>query len=182
MFLTVFFEVILLAILIGGSYYGYNKGFFVLAIRPAKAVLRVGAAFCFCVPLGEAVILPLVAPLLYGRLPSGITSYVAGIISAGVAFLVILVLSGVLLSVLFSVLNYCASSGLIGRVNSLFGLIFAGIISVVTACFFVIIADIAMSLEPAQDSRLVKEFSGGPLYSFFSSISSLDYTYPFYDF
>ena len=174
MFLTVFVEVILLAILIGGSYYGYNKGFFSLAIKPARTVLRIGVAFCFCVPLGDAVFLPIIADLLKGRLPSEILSTVASLISVGVAFLVILVVSGILLSVLFSVLNYCATEGLIGRVNSLFGLVFAGFVSIVLAWLFVAIADTAMTLEAMQHSRLVHEFSGGPLYNFFSSISRLD--------
>lgn len=171
MFLTVFVEVILLSILIGGSYYGYCKGFFCLAVKPARAVLRIGAAFCFCVPLGDAIITPIISELLYGRLPSKAVSAIAGILSVGAAFLLILVLSGVLLSILFSILNYCVEAGVIGRVNRLFGLVFAGAISVLSAWLFVALTDAAMALEPVRDSRLVQEFSAGPLYRFFYSIS-----------
>lgn len=64
MLLNLFFDVILVLILVLGSYFGYTRGFFRMVARPMRIVLCFGLAFAFCRPLGESLIAPLIeAPI-----------------------------------------------------------------------------------------------------------------------
>ena len=60
MFLKISLEIILLAILIGGAYYGIRLGFIRIAAKPIKFVLGLVFAFSLCGPVGTTIIAPLI--------------------------------------------------------------------------------------------------------------------------
>lgn len=60
MFLKVFTDLILVFILIGGSYYGYKRGLIMLLARPLRPYLSLLVAFNYCRPLGSFAITPII--------------------------------------------------------------------------------------------------------------------------
>lgn len=64
MFLKILFEILLLAILVGGSYYGIRMGFFRIAAKPIKFVLGLVFAFSLSSAVGTHIIAPVIqAPI-----------------------------------------------------------------------------------------------------------------------
>lgn len=64
MLLNLVFDVILILLLVLGSYFGYTRGFFRMVARPMRLVLCFGISIAFCRPLGESLIAPLIeAPI-----------------------------------------------------------------------------------------------------------------------
>lgn len=61
-------EIILLAVIVGGSYYGVRMGFFKLAAEPVKLVLGFIFAVGLCGVIGDAIIAPLIQ--------SSVTNYI----------------------------------------------------------------------------------------------------------
>lgn len=173
MFLKLFVEIILLTIIFGGSYYGYKKGFFALAVKPVKALLRLGTSVFFCVPLGELLISPIISPIIKKKIPVFLSTYIENVVSAGISFLIILVCSGFIFSLVSSLLDSCVSVGILGRINALFGLAFAAVCSIILAWIFVALTDIALALDFFADSRFVMEFDGGLFYKILKYTSPL---------
>ena len=64
MFLNVLLDVILILILVGGSYYGYTRGLFRILARPMRFILCLLLSLSLCRVVGEAIIAPLIeAPI-----------------------------------------------------------------------------------------------------------------------
>ena len=64
MLLNLLFDVILILILVLGSYFGYTRGFFRMVARPMRLVLCLCLSIAFCRPIGESIIAPLIeAPI-----------------------------------------------------------------------------------------------------------------------
>ncbi len=64
MFLKILFEIILIGLLVGGSYYGYKMGFFNIAAKPIKIILGIAFALSLCNVIGTYVIAPMIqAPI-----------------------------------------------------------------------------------------------------------------------
>lgn len=64
MLLNVLFEILLLAILIGGSYYGIKMGFIKIAAKPIKFIFALAVAFSLCKAVGTYIIAPIIqAPI-----------------------------------------------------------------------------------------------------------------------
>ena len=59
MLLNVLFEILLLAILIGGSYYGIKMGFIKIAAKPIKFIFALAVAFSLCKAVGTYIIAPI---------------------------------------------------------------------------------------------------------------------------
>ncbi|MBE6532474.1 MAG: hypothetical protein E7676_03065 [Ruminococcaceae bacterium] len=79
MFLQITFEILLLVILIGGSYYGIRLGFIRIAARPIKFILGLVFAFSLCRTLGTEIIAPIIQ--------SPITNYIKDYMYANCASL-----------------------------------------------------------------------------------------------
>ena len=60
MFLNLLIDLILVLILVIGSYYGYTRGLFRMLARPMRFALCLAVAFWLCRPIGEAIISPLI--------------------------------------------------------------------------------------------------------------------------
>lgn len=60
MILNVFLDLIIVLILVIGSYFGYTRGFFRMVTRPMRLILCVSLSLAFCRAVGESLILPLI--------------------------------------------------------------------------------------------------------------------------
>ncbi len=64
MLLNLVFDVILILLLVLGSYFGYTRGFFRMVARPMRLVLCFGISIALCRPFGESLVAPLIeAPI-----------------------------------------------------------------------------------------------------------------------
>ncbi len=171
MFLTVFVEVALLAIIIGGATYGYRKGFFALVVKPVKLAVRFGASLLLSIPLGNAVIISFISPMLSRKFSGDFADIVISIASIALACLIIYFFSGIALSTLTSVIDSCIKLGLIGKINGIVGFAIMLLISIMCSWIFVSLSDHIFSLDVFSDSRLVAEFEGGLLYEIIKKTS-----------
>ena len=60
MFLKIFLEIILIGIIVGGSYYGLSTGFFKLAAKPLKIAASLSFSALLCKVIGKFVIAPII--------------------------------------------------------------------------------------------------------------------------
>ncbi len=64
MFLKITLEILLLLVIIGGFYYGLERGFIRIAAKPIKILLCFVLAFSFCKSIGTNIVAPLIqAPI-----------------------------------------------------------------------------------------------------------------------
>ena len=172
MFLNIFLEVFLIAIIVGGSRYGYNKGFFKMTVGPARLIV------CFAVSLGYSSLVgdAIVAPILLEIIKEQITPLISLLInpiSTAVAFLLLFYGMKIVISFLVSLVNRIIDEGIIGKINKSLGFIIAGIIAFIIAICFVSLSEYLIMQEAFSDSEILDDFSGGPIYKAFLSISPL---------
>lgn len=60
MFLKIFLEIILIGIIVGGSYYGIVTGFFKMAAKPIKVVASLSFAGLLCKVIGRFIVAPII--------------------------------------------------------------------------------------------------------------------------
>lgn len=60
MLLNLLFEILLLAILVGGSYYGIKMGFIKIAAKPIKFIFALVLAFSLCKAVGTYIVAPII--------------------------------------------------------------------------------------------------------------------------
>ena len=196
MLLTVIVEVILLGILIGGSYVGYKKGLFAIALKPCKTIICLGLSFVFCKTVGELVFMPMVSSYIFDKtsdIKIGHSEYipamsaleqavvtnatslglqVAQIVSSIFAFVLLFILARTLVSLLIYGANSVFSYGIVGRINRVLGFLCAGVVSLATAHLFTLGSQYLFSFEEFQNSELTEGFSGGLLYRLFLRLNS----------
>lgn len=74
MFASVFFEIVLILILVFGSYIGYKKGLFVLVAKPLSFLACLWISFSFYVSLGDRFVAPLIGAPVKSYLNEYLTS------------------------------------------------------------------------------------------------------------
>lgn len=170
MFLNIFLEVILITILIGGSRYGYNKGFFKMAAGPVRLLLCIALSFFF----SRTVAINVVAPLIISRTSESLARLALpaiNAISTAVAFLFLFAVIKIILSFIISLLSRILDEGIVGKINRALGLLLAGIFALIGSMCFATLAEYLFSQEAFIDSELLKDFSGGPFYRLFTLIN-----------
>ena len=172
MFLNFLLDVILLTILLGGAYCGYQSGFFRMAAKPTRLVLSILLSFSLCRCLGNFLVMPAINARLGDEIRAFALPAVRAL-STLIAFVLLLLLSRIVLSFAISIASRFFDSGIIGRINRSLGVILAGGIALVLAICFASIADYLFSLEAAENSDIVKEFSGGIIYRLLLMISPI---------
>ena len=163
MLIEILVDLILLGIIVLGGYYGYKKGFFSIALKPFKTIVRIVVAYWLCKSVGEFVF-PIFNRLLSGKIPDFLLIFVARIFSTIFAFISIYILFGFLLSVLSYVINNFFTKGFIGRINSVMGLLLAGLISLVVARILATLSDHILSIDEVRKYEVIGDFNGGPIY------------------
>ena len=172
MFLNIFLEVILLTIIVGGSYYGYSKGFFKIAARPARILLCLALSFTFSRVVGSIYI----APVISSRINEGVAELASSAIngiSTVIAFLLLFLIIRFLLSIVISLIEGIFDNGIIGKINKALGVILAGVISLLFAMSFASLAEYILNSESFRSSNLLINFTGGPLYRLFIFFSPI---------
>jgi hypothetical protein len=172
MFLDIFIEILLFGIIIGISYYGYQKGIFGLVTKPIKTV----AAFAFATVGYDLLkherlydfLLPLL-PMKGQRL--FVDLFVLRYVLNGSVFVLLFFTLRSALGLMIKLLNSFLSVGIIGWVNKVFGLFAASGISLIFANVFAKSVDWLFDLEGFKRSELVSDFNGGLLYSLFDNLS-----------
>ena len=170
MFLNIVLDVILVAILIGGSGYGYNKGLFKMTAGPVRLFLCIVVSLTYCSAVGSNFI----APILQNTFKNSgtpILNTVVGIISTAVAFGILFLLIKTAISFLVSLINRLLEKGIVGKINSGLGFVFAGSIAFLTAISITTFSQYLIKQYFFLDIEAVSDFSGGPLYKFFTLIS-----------
>lgn len=170
MFLNILIEVVLLAIVLGGAYYGYNKGLFKMTAGPVKLLLCLAVSFAFSRAVGGYIVFPIIISCI----EEGISSFaypVISVISIVSSFLILFLMSRGLLSIIISLINSLLDEGIIGKVNKAIGFILAGVIASLGAMLLASLMEYVLLHEAFNDSDLLKDFSGGPIYRLFTVIS-----------
>lgn len=172
MFLNLLIEVIIITILVGGAYYGYKRGFFRMAAKPARLALCIALSFSLCRIVGSNVLAPIISSRLNERLQVLATSAVRAA-STVIAFALLFILTRLALSVVLSLAAKFLDCGIIGKINRALGFILAGLLAFVAAMCFASLADYLLGQAIFDNSDLAGNFSGGLLYRFLLMISPI---------
>ena len=171
MFLDILFDIVLLGIIIGTSYYGYQKGLFGLATKPFKTV----ASFALASVGYKLIRTEYIYGFLLLLLPSDIHHlfvnwFVLRFIINGVAFVLLFFAFRYIIGLVIKMLNSILSIGIIGWINRTLGLLVASGFSIIIANFFANAVNWLFKLDWFKQSRLVSDFNGGWLYTFFDNL------------
>ena len=172
MFLNLLIEVMLITILVGGAYFGYKRGFFRIAAKPARLVLCVMLSFSFCKVVGSQIVIP----FIIARVDEGIRDFASPLVSAvstAIAFLLLFMLTRLILSFVMSLASRFFDTGIIGRINRAVGFVIAGLLSLIVAMCFASLVNYLLDTSIFDNSDLAREFSGGPLYRLLLMISPI---------
>ncbi len=224
MFLKIFFEVVLIGLLVGGSYYGIKMGFFNIAAKPIKFVLGLLFAFSLCNVVGTYIIAPMIqAPItnyikefmydncanlspdnVVEEMPTllkmagaafnvqiadmsgsttdavldniilNLTSPAVILISIGIAFILLFLLSKLLFSGGILLINSVFDIGILGKINRTMGFILAGLLAFLAAWALVGIVDFFFHLSIFDGVEVIRSFRGGWIYRLFNSLSPIE--------
>lgn len=172
MFLCLFFEIVIISIFIGISYFCYQKGILGLAIRPVKVVASLFLASALCGVIRFDKIVGYVLSLLPDSLLSRLLQFnlsVSNFTIKGICFLIFFLFLKFALGQLFKLLAFCFFGGIIGWVNRLLGLLVGFCFSIMAIYVFVGTVDCIFGLDGVSHSEMISEFNGGPLYNFFDN-------------
>lgn len=103
-----------------------------------------------------------------------LTSPAVNLIGIAVAFVLLLIVGRILMSLGVYLVNSFCRSGLIAKVNKAMGFVLAGMMSLIGAWAFVSVVEFLFHLPMFENSAAVQGFSGGFLYRLFISVSPLE--------
>jgi hypothetical protein len=155
-----FADVAIAVILMAGGFYGYKKGLVDILFKPLKSTVRLFAAVSLCFPMGNLVVAPIISPVVSAGINPSLAEFVTGAISVLIAFTLIMTFGGLIISSISGAFSSLFEIGILGKINSVAGLIFTSGLTFVTLSFIV--------------SVFVSEnFLGGPLFRLIKSIEVL---------
>lgn len=217
------FEIILLVIIIGGSYLGIKYGFVKIVAKPMKTLFCFAFAFSVSSGVGRAVVAPMiqvpvtnyVKDFMYqnysnlsvdnamAEIPTvlkiagavfnvdkdmtvavstdsllesvifNLTSPVVEILAIIIAFVLMFLFARVLFGAGMVVINSAFDGRILGGINKICGMVLAALIALVTAWAFVGLSDFLLQTPALHQSDFARNFSGGPIYRFFSGLNLL---------
>lgn len=164
MLLDIVIEIIIIGIIFLCGFLGYRTGVVSMALTPVRKILQVGSSIMLCLPLSELIRPWIVIPAMTDRLSLGLLTPISRAISVALAFVVLMVICGIVLSAVRSILTAIFSIGLLGKINHTLGMIFALMLGVLISFAFCLIFD-KISSASGYD------FSGGRIFHLFISIN-----------
>ena len=170
MFLDIFIEVVLLTIIIGGSYLGYQKGIFLLLARPIKSVILFPLSYVVYKFINTSKIESLVI-LFLPEMSSNFAGLFLSIFARAVCVILILLICRIALACGIKLFDHLILDGPIRKFNRALGLVTSGLTSILFAVLIVNITDKLFALDLFINSRLVDEFDGGLLYRLFENLN-----------
>ena len=222
--MDVIFELILICILVGGSYAGIKFGFIQIAAKPIKILASLSFAFLLCKGVGTGVIAPIIqapvsnyikdfmytncsnlsydnlsdevptllkmagaafnvdmsvgnsfsADVLLDNVILNLTSPTVNLIGIVIAFIILLFVFRLLISLGIYLVNSFCQGGVIAIVNKTMGFVLAGLLSFLCAWAFVSVVEFFFHLPIFDNSSAIKDFDGGLIYRLLLSISPLE--------
>ena len=170
MFLDIFVEIILLGIIIGTSYYGYQKGLFGIATKPFKTVISFALAFVGYKLIRTEYIYGFLLLFLPPNLHHLFVNWlVLRSIINGVAFVLLFFAFRFIIGLVIKALNSILSIGIIGWINRSLGLLVASGFSLILANLFANTINWLFKLDWLKQSGVVSDFNGGLLYRLFDN-------------
>ena len=172
MFLNIFLEVILIAIVVGGSRYGYNRGLFKMAANPVGFIICMIVSYTYASIVGVNIL----SPIILAAVSDNLLPFIILIInplSTVVAFALLFFAVKILVSFLISLVNQIFDKGIIGKINKAFGGAFSGVVAFLIATCVASLSEYIFMQGAFTDSELLDGFFGGPIYRTFLLISPL---------
>ena len=176
MVLNLIFDLILVAILILGSSYGYNKGLFKIAFAPIRLIFCVTISLTYSSFIGCRLISPVIYNVL-GNLITPILNYLIDPLSTAIAFALLFLVLKILFSFIISLINKITEKGILGGINKALGGIFSGTVAFVAVLCIVSLQEYFVLQNDFTKESYFSEFSGGPIYQFFNLISPIRMIY-----
>ncbi|MBR5143530.1 MAG: CvpA family protein [Clostridia bacterium] len=217
MFLDFLLDVIIAAILVGVSFYGYKRGVFRLVVSTIKGLVCFIVSILMCNNVADFIVKPLIGNTIKAylleyieektmytpydtlfRMPTllKIAMAVFGIeqesvmvnptiaelvdifsnplitmLSRIVAFFILYILIRYVIKLIVYLADIIFSQGILGKLNSLLGLLLSMLMAFLFAWTFTSLTDFVFHLNFLSDVRIIKEFNGGLLFRFFNSFS-----------
>lgn len=115
------------------------------------------------------------AELIY-KITDAVTAPVVGIISVVIAYIALHIISTIVLSIIFGIVNECVKNayGLVSRANSILGCIIMTFLAAIVVWVLCGFSDFILNLPVIYANDWVKEFTGGFIYSFFKGLNPVD--------
>ena len=171
MVLNIILDVILIAIIAGGSRYGYNKGLFKMAEKPARLLLCMALSFALSGIVGSQFVAPIILSQI-DSIPEALFPAVNAV-SSTLAFALLFYFFKIIISFILSLVSRIFDEGLIGMINRALGFALAGVIALLIAMCFASLTDYLIMQGLLSDFQLISDFSGGPLYKLLVFLSPL---------
>jgi hypothetical protein len=157
-------EIIIVIIVFFFGLYGYRTGIVLAVLNPVRKLLQVILSIMLCIPFGEMICAWLILPFMTNRFNSGAVLPISRAVSVALAFILLMVIGGVLLSAIRDVLSSVFNVGFIGKVNHIFGLMVFSMLGLISSWLFCQIFDRISSV-------ISSDFSGGRMFQLFISIN-----------
>ncbi len=114
---------------------------------------------------GEEVIISIV---------DSVTTPVVDLMATVIGFIILYFVLKILLSLLMSFINSMVDRGVVGAVNKILGCVFTLILAVCAAWVLTSLTEFILNIPIIAKAEWVGEFTGGPIYRFFKSLSPVD--------
>ena len=168
-----FFRIILIGIIVGGSYFGYQKGLFGIASRPIKTVLSfiIGSFIVKSIPEKASDLIFRIVPWSVGGITSASVDNPLLNILYRTAFLALtFILLRFALTSIFKLLESRLFVGVIGRINKGLGLVFGLCISLMLAFLLINASEGSVSSNGIESSIVIDESYLNRIREIFDSI------------
>ena len=97
----------------------------------------------------------------------------SGILSRIIAFVILFTLAAIISRLIIHLVNFVLDRGILGKINSILGVLLSGAISILIAWGFVSLFDCIIHLDFLGRITLLDDFVGGPIYRLFRESSLL---------
>lgn len=170
--INILIDLIILALIAGGVIYGYRKGIFKMTVGPFKRLLCFVLSFSYSGIVGANLIAPIITNGL--DINDHFKTVIVNYVSCIIAFVLLFWVSKTTLSITINAIDRILNIGLISIVNKGVGMAFSTMIT-----FGLLLCVSSLMLYLMNNGYLEKivffyDFTGGPVFSFFASISPFD--------
>ncbi len=111
---------------------------------------------------------------LVNKIVDSLIAPATGLISTVITFIILYFLSGIVLTILISILNAALDDGFIGVFNRILGGIFSTAFAFIIAWALTSIFTYVINLPSVANSEWASEFSGGFIYKLFNSLNPVE--------
>ena len=105
---------------------------------------------------------------------STLAAPVVNIISIGIAFIALYILSKIVLSLLLFLLDLLFSGGIVGKLNKFLGFLFTTIIAIAAAWGLAVLIAFVFNLPTFAENPAIQAFEGGFFYRFFNTYNPIE--------